>query len=74
MTHFTDSDATNASWSPDNTTIGFVRQWGPNKARLYTMNADGTGLHALRPEPARIVAWFPDGKHLLVISRSAGRS
>lgn len=68
LTHFTDSDATNAAWSPDSRTIGFVRQWGPNKARLYTMNADGTGLHALDPSLRGSIGWFPDGKHILLLS------
>ena len=40
----------------------------PNKARLYTMNADGTGLHALFPSLRGQIAWLPDGKHLLVLS------
>jgi TolB protein len=69
LTHFADSDAVHATWSPDNTKIGFVRQWGPHKARLYTMNADGTGLHALFPSLRGQIAWLPDGKHLLVLSR-----
>jgi TolB protein len=68
LTHFADSDAIHATWSPDNTKIAFVRQWSPNKARLYTMNADGTGLHALFPSLRGQIAWLPDGKHLLVIS------
>jgi TolB protein len=67
LTHFTDSDAKNASWSPDSKTIGFSRQWSPNKARLYMMNADGTGLRALNPGLRGWFAWFPDGKHLLLL-------
>jgi Tol biopolymer transport system component len=67
LTDFPDSDARNASWSPDSKKVALVRQWGPNKPRLYTMNADGSGLReldrALRGPPA----WFPDGKHLLVL-------
>jgi TolB protein len=66
LTKFTDSDATHASWSPDGKSIGFVRQWGPNKVRLYTMNADGSGLHALDPHLRGWVGWFPDGKRILV--------
>jgi TolB protein len=68
LTHFTDSDATNAEWSPDSRTIGFVRQWGSHKTRLYTMNADGTGLRALRPDLRGSIGWFPDGKHMLLLS------
>lgn len=68
LTHFTDSDATNATWSPDSRTIGFERQWGPNKVQVYTMNADGTGSHALEPSLRGFIGWFPDGKHLLLTS------
>ena len=67
LTKFTDSDATNPTWSADGQSIGFVRQWGPNKVRLYTMNADGSGLHGLDPRLRGWVAWFPDGKHILVL-------
>jgi TolB protein len=68
LTHFTDSDAMNGVWSPDGKTIGFIRQWGPNKVRLYTMNADGTKLHALDPSLRGSIGWFPDGKHMLLVS------
>src|SRR5439155_10282815 len=68
LTHLADSDAIHATWSPDNTKIGFVRRWSPNRARLYTMNADGTGLHALFPSLRGQIAWLPDGNHLLVVS------
>jgi len=68
VTNFPDSDGTNAAWSPNSKTISLVRQWGPNKARRYTMNADGTGLHALNPSLGGSNGWFPDGKHVLVVS------
>lgn len=67
LTHFADSDATNAAWSPDGSKLAFIRQWGPNKARLYTMNADGTGFRQLDRKLRLVVAWLPDGTHLLVI-------
>ncbi|MFZ1880345.1 MAG: hypothetical protein WAU41_09270 [Gaiellaceae bacterium] len=67
LTTFTDSDATNAAWSPDGKTIGFVRQWGPNKVQLYTMRADGSGLHALDRSLRGWTGWLPDGKHMLVL-------
>jgi len=69
LTDFTDSDATNAVWSPDASKIAFTRRWGPNKQRLYTINADGSGLHALDPSLHLVTAWFPDGKHLLVFKK-----
>ena len=52
LTDFPDSDATNAAWSPDWTKIAFVRRWGTNKGRIYTMNADGSGAARARPPPA----------------------
>jgi Tol biopolymer transport system component len=67
LTHFDDSDATNAQWSPDGTKIAFLRRWGANKERLYTMNADGGGLHELAKQLRGVPAWLRDGKHLLVI-------
>jgi TolB protein len=67
MTSFTDSDATSAVWSPNANTIAFTRQWGPNKAQVYTMNADGTGVHPFDRTLRGLVGWLPDGKHVLVL-------
>lgn len=67
LTRFTDSDAVQALWSPDATKIVFMRAWGPNKTRIYTMNADGSGLHELDRHLRLAYAWFPDGKHLLLL-------
>lgn len=66
LTQFADSDATNAQWSPDGTKIAFLRRWGANKERLYTMNADGSRLHELDKHLRGVPAWLRDGKHLLV--------
>jgi TolB protein len=54
-------------WSPDGSKIAFTRDWGGGKERLYTMNADGSGLHELGPHLQNGIAWFPDGRHLLVL-------
>jgi len=67
LTDFPDTSAENASWSPDSTKIAFVRMWGRSKARLYTANADGSGLRELDRSLRGAPAWFPDGKHLLVL-------
>jgi len=70
LTHFTDSAASDASWSVDGKRIAFARDFdccGPNEhLDVYTMNADGTALHGmglkgLNGNPI----WFPDGKRLL---------
>lgn len=67
LTHFADSDATWGLWSPDGSKIAFKREWRGGKERLYTMNADGSALHELGPHLRNEIAWFPDGKHLLVL-------
>jgi len=69
LTDFADSDATDAAWSPDSTKIAFVRRWGPNKGRIYTMKADGSEQRELDRLLHGTPAWFPDGKHLLVLRK-----
>jgi Tol biopolymer transport system component len=68
LTDFPDSSADDASWSPDGRKIVFFRLWqGGNKMRIYTMNADGSGLREGERSLRLAAAWFPDGKHLLVL-------
>ena len=70
LTDFSDSDAVNASWSPDSKKIVFIRSWkGRGMARIYTMNADGGGLRELDRSLRGTPAWFPDGKHLLILKK-----
>ena len=69
LTDFSDSDAINASWSPDSKKIAFLRQWGQNKWRVYTMNADGSGKRGFHRTLRGTPAWLPDGKHLLLLKR-----
>jgi Tol biopolymer transport system component len=69
LTHFTDSDATNALWSPDGSKLAFSREWGPNKSRLYTMNADGTRLREFDQTLRLAAAWLPNGRDLLVLKK-----
>jgi len=67
-----------ASWSPDEEQIAFVRGFAKRqaygspfhpRAALYVINADGTGLRALTKVRARIKttnpAWAPDGRKIL---------
>jgi Tol biopolymer transport system component len=67
LTDFSDGEATHAAWSPDGKKIVFIRAWTNGKQRLYTMNADGSGLHEFDRRLRLVAAWFPDGKHLLVL-------
>ena len=69
LTDFSDSDAINASWSPDSKKIAFLRRWGQNKWRVYTMNADGSGMREFHRTLRGTPAWLPDGKHLLLLKK-----
>lgn len=67
LTHFADSDAVWAAWSPSGNRIAFERDvyTGVRVARaaIYTMNADGTGLRSLTPTGLNgRPSWSPDGK------------
>jgi Tol biopolymer transport system component len=42
---------------------------GPNKTRIYTMNADGSALHEFDRRLRLAYGWFPDGKHLLLLQK-----
>ena len=56
------------SWSPDGRRIAFMRRQNKRaRARLWLMNADGSGqknLHAIGDEYSR-PSWSPDGKKLV---------
>ena len=53
LTHFADSDAVWAAWSPSGNRIAFERDVYTGvrvtRAAIYTMNADGSGLRSLTP-------------------------
>ena len=71
LTHFTDSAAADASWSADSRRVAFARDYDccdPKKEHLdiYTMNADGTGLHGMGLKGLNGgPVWFPDGRRIL---------
>jgi Tol biopolymer transport system component len=67
LTHFTDSDAIWAAWSPNGKKVAFERDVYTgvfvNRAAIYTMNADGSGLHLLTPKGLNgAPSWSPNGK------------
>jgi Tol biopolymer transport system component len=73
VTHFRDSGGTNAAWSADGKKIVFTRHWdpgGPNeKLVVYTVNADGRGMHALAKTGPLAVspAWFPNERRIIYL-------
>jgi Tol biopolymer transport system component len=69
LTRFTDSDGTSGVWSPDARKLVFQREWGPNKSRIYTMNADGSGMHEFDSALRLAAAWLPNGRDLLVLQK-----
>ena len=65
LTDFSDSDAVNASWSPDGKKIvfGLFTQTKPGTERegIYTANADGSNVQRVTNSPTRDAApdWRP---------------
>jgi Tol biopolymer transport system component len=66
LTHFADSDAIWAAWSPSGNKIAFERDVYTGvfvtRAAIYTMNADGSGLRSLTPKGSGEPSWSPNGK------------
>ena len=65
-THFADSDAVWAAWSPSGQQIAFERDVYTGvrvtRAAIYTMNADGSGLRSLTPTGLNgRPSWSPNG-------------
>ena len=54
-----DTDDSRPRWSPDAARIAFG-----HAGRLWVMNSDGTGRHAVASGPAGGAAWSPDGSRL----------
>lgn len=63
-------------WSPDGSTIVFVRHpvGVPDLAEIYRMNADGTGLTPLTLQfgEERAPSWSPDGSRIVYMARRGG--
>jgi len=54
-------------WSPDGSRIAFLSSRGGNRANIYVMNADGSGLRRLTTDSvfaAYPYSWSPDGSRL----------
>ena len=69
LTHFGDSSAAFAEWSPDGRKIIFTRYWGepgpPQSFQLLTMNADGSAMRAVTSRGLDGGAsYLPDGRIL----------
>lgn len=62
-------------WSPDGKKLAFTMQTGGRPARIYVVNADGSGLRRLtgpKYEDDRNPAWSPDGQKLAYDARGDG--
>ena len=71
LTH-TEESEWEPAWSPDGNKIVFLRDFGTQGGRLYTMNADGSGVRMVTAD-ASSAAWAPDGSRILFNGRPASR-
>jgi Tol biopolymer transport system component/DNA-binding winged helix-turn-helix (wHTH) protein len=67
------SDDMNPAWSPDGTRIAFLRRHDPQRFHVMVMPALGGNprslyegrMHAISVDGSPLLAWTPDGEHLL---------
>jgi dipeptidyl aminopeptidase/acylaminoacyl peptidase len=61
-------------WSPDGTTVAFVRKFADGNIDVFVMNADGSGQTRLTNGPAgdELRSWTADGRHLVFSSNRDG--
>jgi TolB protein len=78
LTDFADSDSVWAAWSPSGSQIAFERDVYTgvfvNRAAIYTMNPDGSGLRSLTPAGLNgNPSWSPNGKLIVFATLRFGK-
>jgi Tol biopolymer transport system component len=58
-------DNDSPAWSPDGKQIAFQSSRIDGLTRIFLMNADGSGQHALGPVSGERPAWSPDGQRMV---------
>jgi Tol biopolymer transport system component len=56
------------SWNPAGTQIAYVAALPDSHNQVWTINADGSGAHAVTPEGYQLPIWSPDGTKLAVVT------
>jgi WD40 repeat protein len=54
------------NWNPAGTRIAYVAVLSDGNNQVWTINADGSGAHAVTPEGYQLPIWSPDGTKLAV--------
>jgi len=69
-----DHQSRRPAWSPDGTSILFLRNNpAAESSVLMVMNVDGGEVRVLYPGPAEEAAWSPDGKQIAFVDRTSRR-
>ena len=59
------------SWNPAGTKIAYVAALPDGGNQIWTVNADGSGAHAVTPEGYQLPIWSPDGTKLAVVNSTS---
>jgi hypothetical protein len=70
------ADAEQPAWSPDGTTLAFVRKDTDGNPQIFTANADGTDVKQLTTGPRRFAnpSWSPTGKRIVFDAHTSPNS